>query len=85
MPHGLVFNRIYIDGRQNTIGQVVQRAITIDVRLAETTLTMADFAAPEAEMAARGAVFQLFLQAGFDQLVLCWSRQNYIPEFTVRQ
>jgi hypothetical protein len=69
VTHWLVLNGVYIDGRNNTVGQVIQRAITVDVCLAETTLTMANLAAPQAEVTAGGAVIQFFLQAGFDQLI----------------
>jgi hypothetical protein len=38
--------------------------------LAKTALTMSDLASPETEITSRGAVFQFFLQTGFDELVL---------------
>jgi hypothetical protein len=33
---------------------------------------MTDLATPETEVASCGAVFQFFLQTGFDELVLFW-------------
>ena len=66
----LILNGIDIDGRKDAVGQVIERAIAIHMRLTEATLAVPDFTAPQTEIAAHRAVFQLFLQAGLDQLVL---------------
>jgi hypothetical protein len=51
------------------------------VRLAETTLAVPDFAAPQTQIAAHRAVFQLFLQAGLNELVLFSSAHAIHPQF----
>jgi hypothetical protein len=40
------------------------------MRLAKSPLAMADLAAPQAQITARGAVSKLFLQSGLNQLVV---------------
>ena len=46
MPDRLLLDIIDIDGRDDAVRQVIQRTVTVDVRLAETTLTVTDLAAP---------------------------------------
>ncbi|VAW76514.1 hypothetical protein MNBD_GAMMA14-1962, partial [hydrothermal vent metagenome] len=46
---------------KNTVGQVIQRAIPVHVGLTEASLAVADLAAPQAEVATRGAVGKFFL------------------------
>ncbi len=40
MVNGFVLNRFYINGRNNAVRQVIQSAITIDMSLAKTALTI---------------------------------------------
>ena len=70
MTHGLIFNGIDIDGGQDAVGQVVKRAVAVHMRLTETTLTVTDPAPPQTQVTTGGTVVLLFLQPGFDELVL---------------
>ena len=67
MAYRLVLDGPHVDGGEDAIGKVVQGAMAVDVGLAETPLAVLEPAAPQAQVAAGGAVVEPFLQAGFDQ------------------
>ncbi|MCF6337582.1 MAG: hypothetical protein L3J84_06475 [Gammaproteobacteria bacterium] len=46
MPDGFIFDGPDVDGRENTVAEIVKCAMTINMRLAETTLAMCQFTAP---------------------------------------
>jgi hypothetical protein len=70
MTYRFIFNGINVNRGQNTVGEVIQGPVAVDMRLAEASLPMSNFAAPQTQIAACGAVFQPFLQAGLYQLIL---------------
>lgn len=70
MPYRFGFDSLDIDRRQDAVRQVIQYPVTVDMRLAETTLTMADLAAPQAQVTTGRAIIELFLQTRRNQLIL---------------
>jgi len=58
MLNGLVLDRTNIDGRKNPIGQVIQFAVSIDMSLTKTSLSMRQFATPQTQIALRGAIVE---------------------------
>ena len=78
MFHRFVFDGINRHRRDNAVRQIVERTVSINVCLTKAALTVTDLAAPQTQVATRGAVIQLFLQAGFDQLILwCFATHGY--------
>ncbi len=80
MPYRFVLDRTDIDGGENTVTEIVQRAMTIDVGLAETTLAVCQLAAPQAQVTLGGAIGVTGLQPGFNQSVLLVI-VDFVPQF----
>jgi len=59
--HRLVADRLDLDRRDDAVGQVVERAVAVHVRLAEAALTMAQATAPQAQVTDHVAVFERLL------------------------
>jgi hypothetical protein len=70
MPHRFIFDPTHVYGGENPIGKIVERTMTVYVRLTKTTLSMTNFTMPQTEIAARGLLVQLFLQSSLDQLIV---------------
>ena len=67
---GFVFDGADVDGREDAVAKIVEGTVAVDVGLAEAALAVRQFAAPQAQLALRGAVGMARLQFGFHQLVL---------------
>ena len=61
MTYRLVLDAIDGDRRQDAVGEIVQRAVTVDVGLTKAALTMGQLAAPQTQIAAGGTARQLLL------------------------
>ena len=68
--HRFVTDRFHFDGRDNAIGQVIERAVAVYMRLAVAALAMAQATAPQAQIADHVAIFKRLLQLCFDELVV---------------
>jgi hypothetical protein len=65
MFNRFVFNGANIDSGENPVGQIIKLAMAINVGLAETSLTMCQFATPQTQIALGGAIAVHLLQPGF--------------------
>ena len=67
--HRLVADGFDLDRRDDSVGQVVQRAVAIHVCLAKAALTVTQAAAPQAQIADDIAIFEWLLQLSFNELI----------------
>ena len=66
---GFIFDGSDIHGGNNAVREVVQPAVSVDMRLAEAALTMAQPTTPQTQIASNRAIGKVFLEFRWNQSI----------------